>query len=193
MSMHITLTPDEERAVADAYARTWWLWLIAGILWLLLGFLVLSLRPASITACVILIAIAFWLGGITQLALAFVLEGGWRWLAIIGGTLALAAGIAAIVWPGPTLVVISVFVAWYLLIRGLFDVVIALSHTHVRGWWMTLIAGIVGIALGAWAIGNPDRSVLLLVSIIGIWSIFKGVVDLMASFEYRRLGKELAA
>ncbi len=193
MSMRINLTPDEERAVADAYSRTWWLWLIAGILWLLLGFIVLSLRPASITACAILIAIAFWLGGITQLALGFVLEGGWRWLAIIGGTLAMAAGIAAIVWPEPTLVVISVFVAWYLLVRGVFDVVIALSHTHVRGWWMPLIAGIVGIGLGAWAIGNPDRSVLLLVSIIGIWSIFKGVADLMASFEYRRFGKELAA
>jgi uncharacterized membrane protein HdeD (DUF308 family) len=47
--------------------------------------------------------------------------------------------------------------------------------------------------LGAWAIGNPDRSVLLLVSIIGIWSIFKGVADLMASFEYKRLGQELAS
>jgi uncharacterized membrane protein HdeD (DUF308 family) len=192
MSMRINLTPDEERAVADAYSRTWWLWLVAGILWLILGFIVLSLRPASITACVILIAIAFWLGGITQLALGFVLEGGFRWLAIIGGTLALLAGIAAIVWPEPTLVVISVFVAWYLLIRGIFDVVIALTHTHVRGWWMPLIAGVIGIALGAWAIGNPDRSVLLLVSIIGIWSIFKGVADLVASFEYRRLGKELA-
>ena len=56
MSMRIDLTPDEERAVADAYPRTWWLWLIAGILWSLLGFIVLSLRPASITACAILIA-----------------------------------------------------------------------------------------------------------------------------------------
>ena len=53
--------------------------------------------------------------------------------------------------------------------------------------------GIVGIGLGAWAIGNPDRSVLLLVSIIGIWAIFKGAADLVASFEYRRIGKELAA
>ena len=192
-SSSAAVAPGEVRDAAKAVTGLWWLWLVAGILWLLLGFIVLSLRPASITACVILIAIAFWLGGITQLALAFVLVGGWRWLAIIGGTLALLAGIAAIVWPGPTLVVISVFVAWYLLVRGIFDVVIALSHTHVRGWWMPLVAGIVGIALGAWAIGNPDRSVLLLVSIIGIWSIFKGVADLMASFEYRRLGKELAA
>ena len=193
MGMRITLTPEEERAVADAYSRTWWLWLVAGILWLLLGFLVLSLRPASITACVILIAIAFWLGGITQYALAVILTGGWRWLAIIGGTLAIGAGIAALVWPEPMLVVVSVFVAWYLLVRGIFDVCVALSHTHVRGWWMPLVAGIIGIGLGAWAIGNPDRSVLLLVSIIGIWSIFKGIADLVASFEYRRLGKEFTA
>ena len=87
MAMHITLSPEEERSVAEAYARTWWLFLIAGILWLVLGFIVLSLRPASISVCVILIAVAFWLGGITQFGVAFVLVGGWRWLAMIGGTL----------------------------------------------------------------------------------------------------------
>lgn len=193
MSMRISLTPAEERAVAEAYARTWWLWLIAGLAWLALGFVVLSLRPASISVCAVLVAIAFWLGAVTQFALAVVLAGGWRWLAIIGAVLATAAGIVAVVWPHPTLVVISVFVAWYLLIRGIFDVCLALSHTHVRGWWMPLVAGIVGIGLGAWAIGNPDRSVLLLVSIIGIWAIFKGAADLVASFEYRRIGKEVAA
>ena len=186
MAMSFAIDEDE---VTRAYAKSWWLFLVSGILWLLLGFIVLSLRPASISVLVILIAVAFWLGAMTLFMLAAVTSGGWRVLTIIGGIVAVGAGIAAIVWPGPTLVVISVFVAWYLLIRGLFDVVIALSQTHVRGWWMPLVAGIIAIALGAWAIGNPDRSVLLLVSIIGIWSIFKGVADLMASFEYRRLGK----
>ena len=190
--MAVVVVDVDERAVAEAYADKWWVFLVSGILWLLLGFIVLSLRPASISVTVILIAVAFWLGGITQFALALVLEGGWRWLAIIGATLAIAAGIAALVWPEPTLVVISVFVAWYLLIRGIFDVCMALSHTHVHGWWMPLIAGLIGIVLGAWAIGNPDRSVLLLVSIIGIWAIFKGAADLVASFSYHSLKKELA-
>jgi uncharacterized membrane protein HdeD (DUF308 family) len=190
--MSIELSPDEERAVAQAYASGWWTFLLAGILWLILGFIILSLRPASISVCAILIAVAFWLGAVTQMALAFVVTGGWRVIAIIGSVLAFAAGLAAVVWPEPTLIVLSVFVAWYLLIRGIFDVCLALSHTHVHGWWMGLIAGIIAIGLGAWAIGNPDRSVLLLVSIIGIWSIFKGVADLVASFSYRRLKHQLA-
>jgi uncharacterized membrane protein HdeD (DUF308 family) len=193
MSLRMTLSPEEERAVAQAYAASWWLFLIAGLLWLALGFVILSLRPASIAATVILIALAFWLGALTQFVVASVVEGGWRWLSIIGGILAVAAGIVALAWPEPTLVVVSVFVAWYLLIRGIFDVAIALTNSHVRGWWMPLIAGLIGIFLGAWAVGNPDRSVLLLVSIIGIWAIFQGVADLMASFAYHRVARELAA
>jgi uncharacterized membrane protein HdeD (DUF308 family) len=58
---------------------------------------------------------------------------------------------------------------------------------------MGLISGLIGIALGAWAVGNPDRSVLLFVTIIGIWSVFKGAADLVAAFSYRSLKKELAA
>jgi len=192
VSMRIDLTPDEERAVAQAYASTWWLFMIVGILWLLLGFFILSLRPGSITAVAILISIAFWLGAFAQFAVALVLQGGWRVFAIICGILAIGAGIATIVWPGPTLVVLSVFVAWYLLIRGIFDSVIALTHTQVHGWWLGLVSGVIGIGLGAWAIGNPDRSVLLLVTIIGIWSIVKGIVDLVSAFRFRDLKKALA-
>ena len=181
---------DDE--VARAYAKNWWLFLVSGILWLLLGFVVLSLRPASISVLVILVAVAFWLGAMTLFAFAAVTSGGWRVLTIIGGIAAIAAGIGAIVWPGPTLVVVSIFIAWYLLVRGVFDVTMALMHTHVRGWWMPLVAGIIGIALGAWAIGNPERSVLLFATIVGVWAIFKGSADVVAAFMYRSEKKDLA-
>jgi uncharacterized membrane protein HdeD (DUF308 family) len=191
-SMQTTFVVDEDE-VRKAYADHWWMFLIAGLLWLIFGFMVLSLRPASIAALVILISIGFWLGALTQFVLAAVSSGGWRVLAIIGGVLAIGAGIAALVWPGPTLVVVSIFVAWYLLVRGAFDVAISLSHTHVRGWWMGLVAGIISIGLGAWAIGNPDRSVLLFVTIVGIWAIFKGATDLVAAFTFREVKKDLAS
>lgn len=190
-TIETALVVDEE-AVKRAYADNWWMFLVAGILWLFFGFFVLSLRPGSIAAVVILVSIGFFLGALTQFVLAAVSSGGWRVLGIIGGVLAIAAGIAALVWPKPTLVVVSIFVAWYLLIRGIFDIAISLSHTHVKGWWMGLIAGVIAMGLGAWAIGNPDRSVLLFVSIIGIWAIFKGATDLMAAFAYKGLKQELA-
>ena len=180
------LTPEED-LVRETFGTWWWMLVLSGILWLIFGFLVLSLRPASIHAVVIAISIAFWFGGLTLFMLAAILHGGWRALAIIGGVLSVAAGVAAIAWPKPTLVVVSVFVAWYLLVRGVFDVTLALMHTHVRGWWLGLISGIIGIGLGAWAIDSPERSVLLFVTIVGIWAIFKGVSDLISGFEMRRI------
>jgi uncharacterized membrane protein HdeD (DUF308 family) len=183
---------EVELSVARAYAQSWWVFLVAGIIWLLLGFVILSTRPSSISVTVILIALAFFMGGFTMFAVAFVATGGWRVMGIIGGVIAIGAGIAALVWPEPTLVVLGVFVAWYLLFRGIFDITIALTNTHIRGWWLGLIAGIVAIGLGAWAIGNPDRSTLLLITIIGVWTIFKGVFDLVAAFHYRDMKKALA-
>lgn len=192
MNVEVVDMDEVELSVARAYASGWWLFLVAGIIWLLLGFVILSTRPSSISVTVILIALAFFMGGFTMFALAFVTTGAWRWMGIIGGVIAIGAGIAALVWPKPTLVVLGVFVAWYLLFRGIFDIAVALSNRHVRGWWLGLVAGIIAIGLGAWAIGNPERSTLLLITIIGIWTIFKGVFDLVAAFHYRGMKKALA-
>jgi hypothetical protein len=180
---------DADDFVARSYARSWWLFLIIGILWLVLGFIILSLRPASISVVVILIAVAFWLGALGLFAIGFVVQGGWGVFSVVLGVLAIGAGIAALVWPSPTLVVLGVLVAWYLLFSGIFDIVISLMNTDVKGWWLGLIVGIIAIGLGAWAIGNPDRSALLVITIVGLWAIFKGVSDLIAAFHYRDLNK----
>ena len=181
------------REVAETYARSWLLFIITGILWLLLGFMLLSYRVSSISITVVFIAVVFWMGAISLFAISGMTAGGWRALAIVGAIAALGAGIGALVWPGPTILVVSLFVAWYLLVRGIFEVVIALADTSVRGWWLTLLAGIISIALGAWAIGNPDRSVLLLVTILGVYAIFHGVAELMLGFHLHAVRRDLTA
>ncbi len=178
---------DLKRAVAETYGRNWLLFVVSGILWLLLGFMLLSYRVSSISVAVIFIAVAFWMGAISAFVVASVLSGGWRALAITFGILVSLAAVGALVWPAPTLLIVSIFVAWYLLFSGIFETGVALSNTDVRGWWIRLLGGIASIALGAWAIGNPDRSVLLLVTIIGIFAIFRGTADLVAGFQFREL------
>jgi uncharacterized membrane protein HdeD (DUF308 family) len=182
---------DLKRAVAETYGRNWFLYVISGILWLLLGFVALSYRPSSISVAVIFIAVAFWMGALSSFVIASALSGGWRVLAITFGILGTAAAVGALVWPGPTLLIVSIFVAWYLLFGGIFEVAVALSNTDVRGWWIRLVSGIISIGLGAWAIGNPDRSVLLLVTVIGIFAIFRGTADLIAGFQFHDLRDEV--
>jgi len=182
-----------EREVTETYTRGWLLFIITGILWLLLGFMLLSYRVSSISITVIFIAVVFWLGAVALFVISDMTSGAWRVLAIVGAVAALGAGIGALVWPAPTILVVSIFVAWYLLLRGIVEVVIALANTNVKGWWLTLLAGIISIALGAWAIGNPDRSVLLLVTILGLYAIFHGVAELILGVQLHTARRDLAA
>ena len=178
-------------AAVETFTGSWFLLVIAGILWLLLGFMTLSYRASSVSIAVIFIAVVFWMGAFSAFTLAFATRGGWQILALVTGVLATLAAVGALVWPTPTLLIVSIYVAWFLLIRGIFDVVISLSNTNVRTWWLGLLSGILSIGLGAWAIGNPDRSVLLLLTIIGIYAIFHGAADLVAGFQLRQTRQDL--
>lgn len=184
---------DPNRAAVETFTGSWILFVTTGILWLFLGFICLSYRPSSVSIVVVFIAIVFWMGSLSAFALAAASQGGWRIFAIAVGVLAALAAVGALVWPAPTLLIISVYVAWYLLIRGIFDVAISLSHTNVRGWWLLLISGIISFGLGAWAIGNPDRSVLLLITIVGIFAIFHGASELVAGLQMRQARQELGS
>lgn len=172
--------------IAESVSKLWWLYLAVGILWTLYGMLVLSLRPAAVTSLAILVGIAFVLGGISQFMHASRADS-WRWLWIVGGVLGIAAGVATFVWPGKTLFVLSVFVAWYLVLSGIFTLIASLASMHLRMWWAGLILGALEIVLGMWAISSPGREVLLLVNLVGIGMILYGVTEIFAAFSVRKL------
>ncbi len=64
-----------KRAVAETYGRNWFLYVLSGILWLLLGFVALSYRPSSISVAVIFIALAFGMGALSSFVIASALSG----------------------------------------------------------------------------------------------------------------------
>jgi uncharacterized membrane protein HdeD (DUF308 family) len=167
----------------------WWWFLLLGILWTLFGMFVLSYRVGSLTAVAVLVGAAFLFGGVTQLALASSVSGGWRWLLIIVGILALIAGIMTFVWPTVTLYIVSIFVAWYLIVFGVMHFVTALAGPKASWWWTQLLLGVAEFVLGAWAVRSWERSVLTLVTLVGVWAIFHGVNQIFGSFTLRDAGK----
>jgi len=168
---------------ADAH-RVWWLYLVTGVAWTLYGMLVLSLRPGSVASLAWLAGFAFIFGGVSQFFIAQRVES-WRWLFYVGGVMGILAGIGAFVWPGITLLVLAVFVAWYLVISGIFSVIAAFLGPKRDWWWMGIVIGVLEFLLGAWAIGSPGRELLLLINLIGIYMIFFGVSEIFAAFAVR--------
>jgi uncharacterized membrane protein HdeD (DUF308 family) len=106
-----TLRDTVRTGVREASAMWWW-FLALGVLWTWYGTFVLSCRVGSLAAVAAFVGVAFLLGGVTQLVVATRIQS-WRWLFILGGILGVDAGIGTFAWPGITLYVVSVLVAWY--------------------------------------------------------------------------------
>jgi uncharacterized membrane protein HdeD (DUF308 family) len=168
----------------------WWWFLILGILWIWFGAFVLSYRANSLKAVAVFVGLAFLLGGVAQLLVATRIRS-WRWLFIVSGILAVISGIIAFVWPGVTLYVVSILVAWYLIVFGVVHLVTALAGPKVPYWWTGLILGIAELVLGIWAVGSWQRSLATLVALVGVWAIFHGVNEIFAAFALRQANKEV--
>ena len=173
-----------------AASGVWWWYLILGIAWIWYGTFVLSYRVGSLAAVAGLVGVAFLFGGVGQLMAASRLETG-RPLFIVTGILALAAGIMTFVWPDITLYVVSIFVAWYLIVFGIVHVVSALSGPKVDWWWTQLLTGAAELVLGVWAIRSWQRSLVTLITLVGVWAIVIGVNEIFAAFALRDAGKRL--
>jgi uncharacterized membrane protein HdeD (DUF308 family) len=194
--MSDTPLPDQVAGLSSRDAirgvtGVWWLFLIFGIIWILFGMFVLSYNVGSLLALALFAGVTFVLTGINQIMAFSRVEGGWRWLFLVGGALSILAGIVAFVWPGRTLLVISVLLAWFLVFKGIVDIVAAFSNHGRPYWWVLLILGILELLLGIWAAGYPGRSLFVFVNVVGIYAIFHGFTELFAAFDLRGLGRRL--
>jgi uncharacterized membrane protein HdeD (DUF308 family) len=189
------LMPDSRagavpRDAVRSLTRSWWLFLILGVLWILFGMFVLSYNVGSLLALAVFAGVTFVMTGINQVLAAGRVDS-WRWLWVVGGALSIIAGILAFVWPGSTLLVLSVILAWFLVFKGIMDVVGALASIGRPWWWLTLILGIVELLLGIWAAGYPGRSLFVFVNLVGIYAVAYGFTELFAAFELRGLDRRL--
>jgi uncharacterized membrane protein HdeD (DUF308 family) len=186
-------TPDLLRDTIRAGARgasaaRWWL-LALGALWIWFGTFVLSYKVGSLVAVATFVGVAFLFGGITQLAVASRVPT-MRWLSIVGGILGVAAGVLTLVWPDITLYTVSILVAWYLIVFGTIHIVNALAGPKLSWWWTGLLLGISELVLGVWAARSSERSLVTLVTLVGVWAICRGVDELFAAFTLRQVGKQ---
>jgi uncharacterized membrane protein HdeD (DUF308 family) len=174
-------TGDE---LATALEKNWGWYLAGGILSVLFGFVILSFKLATLVAVDLFICAYFLALGIFEIVAAFRALS-WRWLYVVGGVFSIGAGIVGLVWPGITLLVVAIIIGWTLLFWGIADLVHSLTNRHAPYWWLILIRGLLSIGLGIWALRHPGSALVVLVAVIGIWSVMFGVIEIIGSFEMR--------
>ncbi|HEX5039841.1 MAG TPA: HdeD family acid-resistance protein [Candidatus Limnocylindria bacterium] len=110
----------------------------------------------------------------------------WWWTFILRGALAIAFGIVAFLAPmWGVAILIGVFIAWALIdgVTSLFTGI--RTRTSDRNWWLAILEGIVGIAVGVIALFVPWFATQVLVILIGAWAIVTGIVEIVMAIRLR--------
>lgn len=105
------------------------------------------------------------------------------WALAIRGVAGILAGIAAIAWPGITLLVLVVLFAAYLLVDGIFALV---GGARSRSWLLS-VEGVLGIIAGVIGIWRPALAAVAILALFAAWAIVSGAVQLWGAMLLRRV------
>jgi uncharacterized membrane protein HdeD (DUF308 family) len=190
--MSVSATGGPFADAARAFGRWWWLWLLAGIFWIIAALVVLQFDQASITTVGVLIGILFVVTSVEQFFIGAVIQSGWRWLFWIFSVLFLAAGIISFIHPKNTFAGVADILGFLFVIVGTFWIIQAFQEKAFNPvWWLGLIAGILILIMAFWTSGQfyITKAYTLLV-FAGIWALMQGITDIVRAFQIRQL-KEL--
>ncbi len=150
---------------------------IRGLLAVVLG--VIALRRPDITAgsIVILIAAYALVDGILSFVVAqrFGRAGRkWGWYAL-EGVASIALAIAAVVYPGLTLLGLVLLVALRALMLGVFEIGAAISWKEIESRWLLGLTGVLSIVLGMMLASSPVLGGVALIWTLGLYLMVFGI------------------
>ena len=107
------------------------------------------------------------------------------WLLLLRGIAAVAFGVLTFVWPQISLLTLIMVYGVYALIDGVLALIAAIrGGGFVPRWWLAL-GGVVSILAAVVAFAWPGLTALVLVYLIGFWSILRGVLEIIGAIRLR--------
>jgi uncharacterized membrane protein HdeD (DUF308 family) len=146
---------------------------------------------APLEAGLVVVIVVGWMAifnGGAQLFYAFSHEAKHRWLEGLLGIIYIIAGIYLLMHPLGGLLALTLLIACFLLVYGIFALVLAFRMRPAAGWGWVLFDAVVTILLGLMIYVHwPGTSDFAIGTLIGISFIVSGVSRLMLSLAVRRL------
>ncbi len=167
-------------------------WSIAlGVLMIIAG--IIAMLEPGLSGVVIALVIGWSaiFNGFAQIVFGFRTHGGWHVvLEVLLGIIYIIAGIYLLMHPVGGLLALTLFLAAFLLVYGIFALVLAFQIRPLYGWGWVLFDGIITILLGIliWA-HWPFTADWVVGTLFGISIFVSGITRLMMSLAIRRVAQ----
>ena len=167
--------------------------IVRGILAVIVGIIALAWPSVTVLALVILFAVYAFMAAGLQAAQAFSSrEAGPVIGHLLLGLVDLAAGVVALVWPGPTALVLVLIVGVWAIVAGLVEIAAGFGHGEAAGTRaLFILGGLITVAFGVVLCARPGLGAVTLALLFGLFSLIAGIWMLVQGIELRRAGKTL--
>jgi len=179
---------EEAQAAEQGGTSLWWIPLITGSIWVIFALVLFRFDYTTVSAISILVGCVCLAGALFEAIAAFGTHGWWRVLNIALAILFAIIGVVAFIHPGDTFDALATVFAFYLLLRGIFDIVVAILVRGAELWWIGLISGTILILLAFWAAGDFGHKAFLLVVWVGASALAHGIFQIVTAFRLRPHG-----
>jgi uncharacterized membrane protein HdeD (DUF308 family) len=106
------------------------------------------------------------------------------WSGVVVGACSVVLGIAALAWPGATLVVVAVLFGAQLLVTGIRRTLLGLAAPGLETWVRALLVvlGVMVTVAGLICMRNPFTSLAVIVVLVSVSWLLDGAGDLVSAF-----------
>jgi uncharacterized membrane protein HdeD (DUF308 family) len=171
----------------DALSRNWGWLLAVGILMIIMGVFAIGAPVVATVAVQIMLGWILVIGGIAEGIHAFMAQG-WRGflLELLSAILYLVVGIVLLVNPIEGALALTIVLAAFLVVEGIFKIVMAMRVRDHGGWGWLLASGIVSLTLGVliWA-QWPVSGLWVIGLLVGVQLLFTGWALIMLALAAR--------
>jgi uncharacterized membrane protein HdeD (DUF308 family) len=100
------------------------------------------------------------------------------------GIVAVLFGIAAVFWPGLTIVTLLYLFATFILVAGIINLVEGIFRASggVGSWFLRIILSVILIGVGIFLLRHPHVTFRTFILLLGFTLIFRGVIEVVMAF-----------
>jgi uncharacterized membrane protein HdeD (DUF308 family) len=181
--------------IAATAGRSWPAVLAGGLLLIAVGVMLLVWPNVTLTIVAILIGAGLVVSGVVRLWEGFTSDsesGGMRAAYVVIGLLAILAGLYCLRHHALSLFLVAFVTGVYFIVHGVSDLGVALS-AKVPGRALRGVLGVFSIAAGILMVVWPGITLVLLLTLVGAWLIFYGLVLGGLAFGLRKAAKQARA
>ena len=169
--------------------------ILRGIIALAVGIVALAWPGVTVLALVILFVVfAFMAAGMEAIRAFSSAKAGPVAGHLLLGLVDVAAGVIALVWPGPTSLVLVLIVAIWAVVAGVSEFAAGFRRGEVAGTRaLYILGGLVSVAFGVVLFARPGVGAITLALLFGLFNLIYGLWQFTLGIELRHTDKALRA